>query len=82
MLTGDVSLFTCSCVVISIELVFTVCSNDAGNGEQQRLRNASVCVCANDNMTVFESFHFQQKSVSTVKVSLNVLVNCRALEWM
>ena len=84
VLTGYVSLSTCSRVFISIKLVFTVCSNDARNGEQQRLRNecVCVCVCASDNMTVFESFYFQQKSVSIVKVSLNVLVNCRALERM
>ena len=48
-----------------------------------------VCVCvgfsASDTIMAFLSFHFQQKSVtvvSTVKVSLNVLVDCKALENM
>ena len=45
-------------------------------------RVSSVCVYASDTKTVFESFHFQPKPVSTDKLSLNVLVNCIALEKM
>ena len=40
-----VSLSACSCMFISVKLVFTVCSNHAFDGEQQKQR-VRVCVCA------------------------------------
>ena len=39
-----VSLSACSCMFISVKLVFTVCSNHAFDGEQQKQR-VRVCVC-------------------------------------
>ena len=69
-------------MVISIKLVFTVCSNDAGIWGAVEASQSSVCVCVYVAITVLESLHVQQKFVSTVTVSLNVLVDCRALEKM
>ena len=55
---------------------------ESNRGFAMRVCELCVRVCECDNMVVVASFHFQQKSVSTVRVSLNVLVNYRALEWV